>query len=415
MNRIFEEAQIGPLTLRNRTIRSAAFESMCPGHVPSQQLYDYHTSVARGGIGMTTVAYAAVTESGLSFDRQLVMRPEIVPALRRLTDGIHAEGAAAGIQLGHCGNMSHSDICGCTPVGASTGFNLYSPTFVRGLRKDELPELARAFGRAVRLAKEAGFDSVEIHCGHGYLIDQFLNPYFNHRHDEYGGTLEKRMRFMSMCVEEALEAAGSDTAVICKMNMRDGLKHGVSLEEHSIPVARRLQELGVHAIVLSGGLVSATPMYVMRGELPLTTMTHYMDKWWLKYGIRMGQPLVKHILTKPVPYQEAFFLDDALKFRAALPDMKFIYVGGLVCGDKINEVLSHGFEAVQMARSVLREPDFVNRLREDEHYRCPCRHSNYCIGRMYTLDMRCHQCMNGETLPKNIQKEIERIEKEQNG
>ena len=165
MNKIFEEAHIGPLTLRNRTIRSAAFESMCPGHQPSQQLYEYQTSVARGGIGMTTVAYAAVTPSGLSFDRQLVMTPEIVPGLRRLTDGIHAEGAAAGIQLGHCGNMSHKEICGCIPVGASTGFNLYSPTIVRGLRRDELPELARCFGRATRLAKEAGFDSVTVFVG----------------------------------------------------------------------------------------------------------------------------------------------------------------------------------------------------------------------------------------------------------
>ncbi len=414
MNKIFEEAQIGPLRLRNRTIRSAAFESMCPGHVPSQQLYDYHTSVARGGIGMTTIAYAAVTPDGLSFDRQLVMTPEIVPGLRHLTDGIHREGAAAGIQLGHCGNMSHRDICGCTPVGASSGFNLYSPTIVRGLRREELPPLAKAFGRAVRLAREAGFDSVEIHCGHGYLIDQFLNPFFNHRHDEYGGSLENRMRFMEMCVTEAMEAAGSDIAVVCKMNMRDGLKNGIDPDTHSIPVARRLHELGVHAIVLSGGLVSATPMYVMRGELPLTTMTHYMDKWWLKYGIRMGQPIVKHVLTRPVPYREAFFLDDALHFREALPEQKFIYVGGLVSGDKINEVLGHGFEAVQMARSVLCEPDFVNKLRHDEHYRSQCRHSNYCIGRMYTLDMRCHQCMRGEALPKSIVREIERIEKEQN-
>ena len=415
MNKIFEEAHIGPLTLRNRTIRSAAFESMCPGHQPSQQLYDYHTSVARGGIGMTTVAYAAVTPSGLSFDRQLVMTPEIVPGLRRLTDGIHSEGAAAGIQLGHCGNMSHKEICGCIPVGASSGFNLYSPTLVRGLRRDELPELARCFGRATRLAKEAGFDSVEIHCGHGYLIDQFLNPYFNHRHDEYGGSLENRMRFMEMCVNEALEAARGEIAVICKMNMRDGLKNGIGPEDTSIPVARRLQELGVDALVLSGGLVSATPMYVMRGELPLQTMTHYMDKWWLKYGIRVGKPFVRNVLTRPVPYREAFFLDDALKFRAALPDMTLIYVGGLVSGDKINEVLGHGFEAVQMARSVLREPDFVNKLRQDEHYRSLCRHSNYCIGRMYTLDMRCHQCMNGEPLPADIIQEIERIEEEQNG
>lgn len=413
MNRIFESAHIGPLTLRNRTIRSAAFESMCPGHVPSQMLYDYHTSVARGGVGMTTVAYAAVTESGLSFDRQLVMKREIVPGLRRLTDGIHREGAAAGIQLGHCGNMSHKNICGCIPVSASTGFNLYSPTIVRGLRRDELPVLARKFGEAVNLAREAGFDEVEIHCGHGYLIDQFLNPYFNHRRDEYGGSLENRMRFMSLCMEEVMKAAGNDMAVVCKMNMRDGLKRGISLEEHSIPVARRLQEMGVHAIVLSGGLVSATPMYVMRGELPLTTMTHYMDKPWLKYCIRSCKPLVRNVMTKPVRYEEAFFLEDALKFREALPDMKFIYVGGLVAGDKINEVLGHGFEAVQMARSLLNEPDFVNRLKDDPHHRCGCRHSNYCIGRMYTLEMACHQHLN-EPLPKDIVNEIERIEREQN-
>lgn len=408
-NKIFEQAQIGPLTLRNRTIRSAAFESMCPGHEPSQQLYDYHTSVARGGVGMTTVAYAAVTESGLSFDRQLVMRPEIIPGLRRLTDGIHSEGAAAGIQLGHCGNMSHKDICGCIPVGACTGFNLYSPTLVRGLRKEELPVLAKQFGNAVNLAREAGFDSVEIHCGHGYLIDQFLNTYFNHRKDEYGGSLENRMRFMTMCIEEVMKAAKDDMAVIVKMNMRDGLKHpGTTLDE-SLQIAKRLQELGVHAIVLSGGLVSATPMYVMRGEMPIKTMTHYMDKWWLKYGVRACGKM----MVPTVPYEEAFFLEDALKFRQALPKMKFIYVGGLVAGDKINEVLSHGFEAVQMARSLLNEPDFVNRLKDDPHHRCGCGHSNYCIGRMYTLDMACHKHLE-EPLPMSLQKEIERIEREQN-
>ena len=216
-----------------------------------------------------------------------------------------------------------------------------------------------------------------------------------------------------MCMDQVMKAAGTDLAVVCKMNMRDGLRRGISLEEHSIPVARRLQELGAHAIVLSGGLVSASPMYVMRGELPLQTMTHYMDKPWLKYGIRAGKPFVRKFMTPTVPYREAFFLEDALKFRTALPDMKFIYVGGLVAGDKISEVLAHGFEAVQMARSLLNEPDFLNRLRQDPHHRCGCRHSNYCIGRMYTADMACHQHLN-ETLPDSLQREIERIEQEQN-
>jgi len=400
---LFTPVTLGPLTLRNRSIRSAAFESMCPGNVPSPQLLDYHRSVAAGGVGMTTVAYAAVTRSGLSFDRQLWMRPEIVPGLRELTDAVHAEGAAASIQLGHCGNMSHKSICGCLPVGASSGFNLYSPTFVRGLRADELPEMAKAYGRSVCLAREAGFDAVEIHAGHGYLISQFLSPSTNHRKDEFGGTLANRMRFMEMVMEEVMTAAGNDMAVLVKMNMRDGFRGGMELDE-SLQVARKLQELGAHALVLSGGFVSKAPMYVMRSEMPIRTMTHYMTCWWLKYGVR----LVGKYMIPSVPFREAYFLEDALKFREAL-DIPLVYVGGLVSRQKIEEVLSHDFEAVQMGRALLNEPDFVNRMRREENARCNCRHSNYCIARMYTLDMACHQHLQ-EELPPCLKKEIERIE-----
>lgn len=400
---LFTPVTLGPLTLRNRSIRSAAFESMCPGNVPSPQLLDYHRSVAAGGVGMTTVAYAAVTRSGLSFDRQLWMSPEIVPGLRELTDAVHVEGAAASIQLGHCGNMSHKSICGCLPVGASSGFNLYSPTFVRGLRADELPEMAKAYGRSVCLAREAGFDAVEIHAGHGYLISQFLSPSTNHRKDEFGGALANRMRFMEMVMEEVMKAAGNDMAVLVKMNMRDGFRGGMELDE-SLQVARKLQELGANALVLSGGFVSKAPMYVMRGEMPIRTMTYYMTCWWLKYGVR----LVGKYMIPSVPFREAYFLEDALKFREAL-DIPLVYVGGLVSRQKIEEVLNHGFEAVQMGRALLNEPDFVNRMRREENARCNCRHSNYCIARMYTLDMACHQHLQ-EELPPCLKKEIERIE-----
>ena len=402
-SKLFTPVRLGPLTLRNRTIRSAAFESMCPGNKPSEQLLEYHRSVAAGGVGMTTVAYAAVTRSGLSFDRQLWMRPEIVPGLRRLTDAVHAEGAAASIQLGHCGNMSHKSICGCLPVGASSGFNLYSPTFVRGLRADELPEMARTYGQAVRLARESGFDAVEIHAGHGYLISQFLSPATNHRKDQFGGSLENRMKFMDMVMEEVMKTAGTDMAVLVKMNMRDGFRGGMELEE-SLQVAQRLQQSGAHALVLSGGFVRKAPMYVMRGEMPIRTMTHYMTCWWLKYGVR----LVGKWMIPAVPFREAYFLEDALKFRKAL-DMPLVYVGGLVSREKIDEVLNDGFEAVQMRRALLNEPGFVNRMREEEKARCNCKHSNYCIARMYTIDMACHQRLK-EELPPCIRKEIERIE-----
>lgn len=405
-SKLFTESSIGPITLRNRTIRSAAFESMCPGNAPSQQLSDYHRSVAAGGVGMTTVAYAAVAQSGLSFDRQLWMRKEIVPGLRKLTDSVHKEGAAASIQLGHCGNMSHKKICGETPVGASSGFNLYSPTFVRGLRKDELRLMAKAYGNAVRLARESGFDAVEIHAGHGYLISQFLSPYTNHRKDEYGGSLDNRMRFMDEVMAEVMKAAGNDMAVLVKMNMRDGFKGGMDIEE-SLQVAHRLVNDGAQALVLSGGFVSKAPMYVMRGAMPIKAMTHYMDCWWLKLGVKM----VGHLMIPSVPFKEAYFLDDAMLFRKEIKNIPLVYVGGLISREKIEDVLDKGFEFVQMGRALLNEPGFVKRMKLDVNARCTCKHSNYCIARMYSIDMACHQRLT-EDLPKCLQKEIEELEKQ---
>ena len=400
---LFTPGKIGPLTLRNRTIRAAAYEGMCPGNAPSEQLFNYHTAVATGGIGMTNIAYAAVTQSGLSFERQLWMRKEIIPDLRKLTDAIHKEGAAASIQLGHCGNMSHKRICGCTPVGASSGFNLYSPTIVRGLNPSELPAMARAYGEAVNLAREAGMDAVEIHAGHGYLISQFLSPYTNHRSDEYGGSLANRIKFMKMCMAEVMKAAGSDMAVTVKMNMRDGFKGGMEIDE-CLEVARTLQdECGVHALVLSGGFVSRAPMYVMRGTMPIRTLTHYMPWGYLPIGVRM----VGKYMIPSVPFKEAYFLEDALKFRKAL-HMPLIYVGGLIARNKIEEVLNDGFQFVAMARALVNDPGFVNRMKSDEHARVDCGHSNYCVARIYTRDMVCHKTVEG--LPACLANEIKRLE-----
>ena len=403
---IFTPCEIGPITLRNRVIRSAAFENMAYGNRPSDDLFNYHTAVARGGVGMTTVAYAAVNQSGLSFDGQLWMREEIVPELKRLTDSVHSYGAKASIQLGHCGNMTHRATCGCKPVGASGGFNLYSPTFHRKLKKDEIYGLVKDFGKAVNLAREAGFDCVEIHAGHGYLISQFLSPYTNRRHDEFGGSLENRMRFMRLVIEEVMRAAGDDMAVVVKVNMHDGFRRGMQREE-CIQVAQELERLGVHALVLTAGFVSKAPMEVMRGAMPLKTLRYYMDVkkfWWLKAGLALGGRMV--IPTRP--FSEGYFLEDAKEFRAALK-MPLIYVGGMVSKEKMEEVLGSGFVALQMARALVNDTDFVNKLQSGEVTRSECKHSNYCIGRMYTLEMKCHHCV--ENMPKRLQDEIDEAER----
>jgi 2,4-dienoyl-CoA reductase-like NADH-dependent reductase (Old Yellow Enzyme family) len=400
---LFTPAHIGPLTLRNRSIRSAAFEDMCLDNRPSDMLFNYHTSVARGGIGMTTIAYASVCRSGLSFERQLLMRPKIVPDLRRLTDAIHAEGAKASIQLGHCGNMSHKSTAGRTPISASGGFNLYSPTIVHGMSEDEIKDVALKFGDAVRLAKDSGFDCVEIHAGHGYLISQFLSPYTNHRKDRYGGDLDHRMTFMRMCMEQVMTAANGEIAVVAKTNMRDGFKGGNDLPQ-GIAIAQELERLGADALVLSGGFVSKAPMYVMRGAMPIMAMTHYMTCKWLKYGVRaFGKMMIKN-----EPYRDLYFLDDAIEIRKNVK-LPLIYVGGCVSRSGIEKVLHSGFECVQMARALINEPDFVNRMRDGEE-RCGCEHVNYCIARMYSIEMACHKHL--DDLPPCLLREIERIKRQ---
>lgn len=401
-SKLFTPYKLGPVTLRNRTIRSAAFESMGKDFGPTQKLKDYHVSVARGGIGMTTLAYASINRSGVSFNSQLWLRPEIVPALRDITDAIHAEGAAAGIQIGHCGNMTHWSTAGCFPVSASNGFNLYSPTFHRRLHRDEIVEMARDFGRAVGTAHEAGFDSVEVHAGHGYLISQFLSPYTNRRRDEFGGSLANRMRFMEMCLEEVMEAAARcRMAVLVKHNMEDGFRGGIEVPE-SIEIAKRIESFGVDGIVLSSGFVSRAPMAVMRGRIPTKTMGYYMP--WKMWPQKIVVSLFGQWMIKQYDFEECFFLENAKRFRRELK-CPLVYVGGLVSRRGVERVLDEGFEMVQMARALVNDPAFVNRMRDgDIDTRSGCDHKDYCIARMYSIDMQC--CHNCPDLPDKICREL---------
>ncbi len=404
-NNLFTPARIGPVELRNRTIRSAAFEGMGKDNNPTPMLHDYHVSVARGGVGMTTLAYAGINRSALSFDTQLWLRPEIVKPLRQITDDVHAQGAKASIQIGHCGNMTHIKTAGGIPVGASGGFNLYSPTIVRALRPDEIRQMARDFGTAVSLARDAGFDCVEVHAGHGYLISQFLSPFTNHRRDDFGGPLDNRMRLLRMVMEEVMRAAGQDMGVIVKTNMRDGFKGGLDIDD-CLTVAREIESLGAHAIVLSGGFVSKAPMYVMRGRMPIYSMTYYMKQWWLKYGVRMfGSMMIPY-----EPFRPLYFLDDARVFRRELK-LPLVYVGGVTSRRDADRLVDEeGFEFIQMGRALLNDPEFVNHMRDDADCVNGCEHINYCIARMYSREMACHQHL--DNLPKGICREIDRIRRE---
>ena len=415
-SKLFSPFTLGPVTLRNRFIRSAAFENMARANRPTQELQDYHVSVARGGVGMTTVAYCAVDLSGVSFDGQLYVRPEIIPEMKKMTDAIHAEGAKASIQLGHCGNMTHFYTCHCMPVSADTWFNLYSPTIHRRLKVAEIKHLVKKFGEAVDFARACGFDCVEIHAGHAYLISQFLAPRTNHRHDAYGGSFENRCRFLNEVLDEVMAHAKDDMAVVVKTNMWDDCWKGVSIEE-GIAIAKQIAQHHVHGIVLSGGTVSRSPMTILSGAMPYKTLAHYMPMksfWWLKAALNI--PGVHQIMLPTSPFKELYFMDKAKIFQEALKEynVPLIYVGGVQSGDNCQQIMDEGFELFQLAHVLIKDPQFVHHVQQNSHYHAGCGRSNYCVGRMYTLNMKCHECVerDGEVIPQRIKKEIETLEKQ---
>ncbi len=397
-SRFFTPGKLGPLTLRNRSIRAAAFEGMSAHHNVTDALISYHSAVAKGGTGMTTVAYASVSKSGLSFEHQLWLRDEIIPQLRNLTDAIHHEGAAASIQIGHCGNMANSAVTGIRPVAPSGGINWYGPTFPRGMSKADIAGVVADFKNSVRIAAEGGFDAIEVHAGHGYLISQFLSPYTNKRTDEYGGSFENRSRFMREVLTAVREALPPHIAFIVKMNCWDGFEGGITKEEAQL-TAKAIEQCGAHAIVVSGGFVSRAPMYVMRGSMPVDVMAYFIREPFKRF-------LVKHFgrqLIPSLPFSEGYFMEEAKRIQQSV-SIPVILVGGMNSISTINKAMNEGFEWIAIARALIENPRFVNDLQNEVIQKSACTICNYCVAKMYTEEMACH--LHQANIPAELKPKI---------
>jgi len=388
---LFEPVKLGPVTLTNRVIRAAAFEGMSPEGIPGEALIDHHRAMARGGVGLTTVAYAAVCPEGRTFAHQMWMRPAIVAPLRRLTDAVHEEGAAASLQIGHGGEMADPRVTGRPAVAPSRQLNLYGLTLPRPMDEPAIEQLVEDFARSTRLARRAGFDAVEIQAGHGYLLSQFLSPYTNHRRDRWGGELEGRARLTRRVVRAVRATAGSHMAVIVKMNLRDGFEGGFELAD-AIQLARWLEQDGADAIVTSGGFSSKTPWYILRGDIPLAEMTANEPRPLHK----VGMALFGKMMVQPFELEEAYFFGMARKLRDAVT-LPLVLVGGIRSRAAIDRVMGAGIDLVAMARPLIREPDFVRRLEREPDARSHCEPCNLCVAAMYHGEQRCPRRDVGET------------------
>ena len=227
---VFAPAPLGPLTLRNRIIKAATFEGVTPGGKVSDELIAFHRRVAAGGAALSTVAYLAVSPEGRTDRHCLLLSEDTVPGLRRLTDAVHAEGAAAAAQIGHAGPVANARSNGAPALSPSGGFTPMGSR-LRAVDAAGIERITEDYRRATALAVEAGFDSIEVHVGHNYLLSAFLSPKLNRRDDQFGGSVENRARFARTVLRTVRDAAGPNVAVTAKLNMADGVD--------GRPVARR--------------------------------------------------------------------------------------------------------------------------------------------------------------------------------
>ncbi len=379
----FDAVTIGPITLRNRFVKSGANEAMCIDGKPTRALVRHHRELAAGGVGMTTVAYMAVAPEGRTLPNQIWMREEALPDLKVLTDAVHEEGGAISAQLTHGGSfLTGMKVKGRT-ISSSGGFNpagaLKGNFFSRAMNEEDMTRVINEFVRAAELCRQAGFDAIELHMGHGYLLNQFISPLSNRRSDEYGGSAENRVRFPARVLAAVRQAVGDDLAVLAKISVADGISRGTQVED-SIITAQTLEQAGAHMLVLSGGRNVESTWYMFGSNMNREAISRVLKS----QGERLTALMMKAAASseRKVTFRELYFLENSRRIRAAV-QIPLAYVGGAKSLANAEQLVAEGFDCVVMARALIHDPALVNKFRSGELTESGCDNCNACVAYIY--------------------------------
>lgn len=381
--------RIGSLELPNRLIKSATYECMCDlSGVPENDLIRLHTMIAAGGVGLNIVSYALVDPNGQAFKKQIrIFNDQALPPLRALVEAVHASGGRVAIQLMHGGRAADEELCGGTTFAPSPVRDPIRLSVPRELSASQIEDLVEKFARAAQRAQAAGFDAIQLHAAHGYLISQFLSPYTNRRNDEWGGDAERRRHFLHQVYHHVRDAVGPGFPVMVKLNVTDEVRGGVNVSE----VAHTVQALarwGVDCIELSGGFSNEAVFHITRGGIPIDVA-------------QRGQPLLKRaaiggmltLMKGKVAFErEAYFLDKALSVAKGI-EVPIALVGGMRSRKVMEDVLRTGeIDLISMARPLIREPDFPRRLLAGESDESSCINCNTCVAELaHEARLHCHE------------------------
>lgn len=377
--KLTSEAKLNGLTLKNRFIKAATFESRLDDNANiSDRCITFHEEFAKGGVAMTTLAYCSPEADGRMQSHYMYVRDETRPQLIKLAEAVHKHDCKLSGQIAHCGAFSRNNkLERKHPIGPVSQFSYIGFAqgifYIQGMDKALLEETANAYAQTALIMKECGFDAVEIHFGHGYLLSQFISPITNKRKDNYGGSIENRMRFPVEVLKAVRKAVGPTFPIIGKITMFDDMKGGISLED-GIESARILSENGIDGIIPSAGTSSQNPMLLFHGDSILPGLLKYEKSAFIRFGMK----LVGKSMFRDYPYRELYLLEAAKKLQAVV-SCPVIYIGGASEPESLAKVMDEGFEFVQSGRPLLRDPEMPNHIKEmGKLYKNGCTHCNEC-------------------------------------
>lgn len=378
----FDPITIGPLTLRNRFIKSGANEAMSRDGAPTKAMLKHHSDLAKGGVALTTVAYGAISEAGRTLPQQIVMQKSALEDLRALTDAVHQHGGAASIQITHGGSfVTGLKVKGST-LSSSSGINkagLLSGNFWhKAMNENDMQSIRDQFVAAAIIAREANFDAVELHMGHGYLLNQFISPLSNKRKDQYGGSAENRVRFPASVLRAVKDAVGEDLAILAKINVADGVRGGATAEDGMI-TAQQLEAAGADMLVLSGGRNMESTWFMFGSPLNQQAIAQVLDS---KPISRMLMKVAALSTPKNLQFKEMYFHEYSSKIRSVV-SLPLAFLGGVKSLANAQKALDDGFECVVMARALIHDTDLVNKFRSGERTQSGCTNCNACVAYIY--------------------------------
>jgi 2,4-dienoyl-CoA reductase-like NADH-dependent reductase (Old Yellow Enzyme family) len=378
MSVLFTPMNIGSIEIKNRFVQSATYECMAGenGEV-TDELVKRYTRLAKGEVGLIIPGYMYIHKNGQAMKYQTgIDEDNKIEGLKKLVNAVHDEGGKIVFQIAHAGRQTTKEATGQTPIAPSRGSrdNVYLVK-PREMTHDDIRAVITAFSAAAMRGFEAGADGVQIHAAHGYLVNQFLSPFFNKRTDDYGGSAENRFRFLREIIFEIRKNISTDKTILVKLNTRDYTpKEGITLDVGKL-YAKWLTDLKIDGVEVSCGTLSYSMFNMVRGNVPVNDIVMNFPLW----RKILGKMVLKKLEGK-FDLQEGYNLDAAKTIKPVIGNIPLLLVGGMRQVKNMEEVINKGWaDFISMSRPFIREPNIVKKFKEGKTKSVACVSCNRCF------------------------------------